>query len=60
LGATNSFYPLAYVGLARASVLAGDTAMARSAYQDFFAIWKDADRDVTILQQAKSEYELLR
>jgi eukaryotic-like serine/threonine-protein kinase len=59
LGATNSFYPLAYVGLARASVLAGDTAKARSAYQDFFAVWRDADRDVPIFQQAKSEYELL-
>ena len=59
LGATNSFYPLAYVGLARAYVLAGDTARARAAYQDFFAIWKDADRDVPILLQAKSEYELL-
>jgi hypothetical protein len=29
-------------------------------FQDFFAIWKDAGRDVPILQQARSEYELLR
>jgi eukaryotic-like serine/threonine-protein kinase len=51
--------PLAYLGLARASVVAGDTGKARTAYQDFFALWKDADPDVPILQQAKSEYQLL-
>jgi eukaryotic-like serine/threonine-protein kinase len=56
LGTSNSFYPLAYVGLARASALSGDTAKARTAYQDFLALWKDADRDVPILNQAKSEY----
>src|SRR5438876_1204375 len=37
------FYPLAHLGLARANVLAGDTAGSRKAYQDFFALWKDAD-----------------
>ncbi len=35
-------------------------AKARSAYQDFFAIWKDADVGISILKQAKSEYEKLR
>jgi eukaryotic-like serine/threonine-protein kinase len=54
------FYSLSYVGLARASALAGDTAKARKAFQDFFAVWKDADGDIPILQQAKAEYAKLR
>jgi urease accessory protein UreF len=52
-------YPLAYLGLARARVLSGDTPGARKAYQDFFAIWKDADSDIPILKQAKTEYAKL-
>ena len=51
---------LVYLGLARAHALAGDHAKARSAYQDFLALWKDADPDIPILQQAKSEYAKLR
>ena len=46
---------LAYLQLGRAYVLAGDSAKAKSAYQDFFALWKDADPDVPILKQAKAE-----
>jgi tetratricopeptide (TPR) repeat protein len=53
-------YPLAYLGLARAALLDGDVTKARSAYQDFFALWKDADPDIPILVQAKKEYEKLR
>ena len=53
------FYPLAHLGLARANVLAGDTAGSRKAYQDFFALWKDADSDLPILIEAKKEYERL-
>ena len=52
-------YPLgalAHLGLARAHALSGDTAKARAAYQDFFALWKDADPDVPILKEAKAEY----
>jgi hypothetical protein len=41
-------------------LLAGDTAGARTAYQDFFALWKDADSDIPILQQAKAEYAKLK
>jgi eukaryotic-like serine/threonine-protein kinase len=52
-------YPLAYVGLARGAVLQGDTAKARKAYRDFFALWKDADPDNPILIEAKREYEKL-
>ncbi len=47
---------LARLGLGRAYALSGDQAKARSAYQDFFALWKDADPDVPILKEAKAEY----
>jgi hypothetical protein len=48
-----------HLQLARAKAMAGDTAGARTAYQDFFALWKNADPDLPILKQAKSEYEKL-
>jgi hypothetical protein len=53
-------YSLARLGLGRAYALQGDTAKARAAYQDFFALWKDADPDVPVLKQAKAEYEKLK
>lgn len=53
-------YPLAYVGLARGAVLQGDSAKARKAYHDFFALWKGADPDNPILIEAKKEYEKLK
>jgi len=46
---------LAHLGLARASAMSGDTAKAKSAYQDFLSLWKDADSGIPILQQAKAE-----
>ena len=51
---------LAHLGLARAYTLSGDTAKARIAYQDFLAVWKDADPDIPILSAAKSEYAKLQ
>jgi eukaryotic-like serine/threonine-protein kinase len=51
---------LAHLGLARAYALSGDAAKARTAYQDFFALWKDADPDEPILKQAKAEYAKLQ
>ena len=54
------FGPLARVGLARAYVLQGETAKARAAYQEFFTLWKDADPDTPILEQAKAEYSKLQ
>jgi tetratricopeptide (TPR) repeat protein len=51
--------PLARLGLARATALSGDVAKSRRAYQDFLALWKDADPDVPILIQAKAEYAKL-
>ena len=56
-------YPLAVLarfGLARSYALQGDTAKARAAYQDYLALWKDADTDIPILKQAKAEYAKLQ
>jgi serine/threonine protein kinase/Tfp pilus assembly protein PilF len=51
---------LARLGLARAYVLQGNSDNARSAYQDFFTLWKDADPDIPILKEAKAEYAKLQ
>jgi len=51
---------LARIGLARAYVIQGDTAKARAAYNDFLTLWKDADSDIPVLQQAKAEYAKLQ
>ena len=53
-------YPLARLNLGRAYALQGDNAKARTAYQDFFAAWKNADPDIPILKTAKAEYEKLK
>jgi tetratricopeptide (TPR) repeat protein len=50
---------LAHLGLARAYSLSGKTAKAKTVYQDFFTLWKDADPDVPLLIQAKAEYAKL-
>src|SRR5260370_18240835 len=46
----------AHLGLGRAYALEGDSQKSRTAYQDFCALWKDADPDVPILKEAKAEY----
>jgi eukaryotic-like serine/threonine-protein kinase len=51
---------LAHLGLARSYALTGDAAKSRAAYNDFFTIWKDADPNVPVLLQAKSEYAKLK
>jgi len=51
---------LAHLQLGRAYAMAGDTAKAKSAYQDFFTLWKDADPDIPILKQAKADYAKLQ
>ena len=50
---------LARLQLGRAFVLSGDKAKAKTAYQDFLILWKDADPDIPILKQAKAEYAKL-
>ena len=51
---------LAHLGLARAYVLQGDAVKARSAYQDFLTLWKDADPDIPVLKQARIEFAKLK
>ena len=60
IDAMSELIPLAQLNLARAYVLQGDTPKARTAYQDFLAMWKDADPDIPILRQAKAEYAKLQ
>jgi tetratricopeptide (TPR) repeat protein len=51
---------LAHLQLGRAYTMQGDTVKARAAYQDFLILWKDADPDIPVLKQAKSEYGRLK
>jgi eukaryotic-like serine/threonine-protein kinase len=51
---------LAHLGLARAYRLQGDSARAKTAYQDFLRLWKDADPDIPVLLEAKAEYAKLQ
>jgi len=51
---------LAHLGLARAYSQSGDKAKARASYQDFLALWKDADPGIFILVAAKAEYAKLQ
>ncbi len=55
----NPLYVLAHLGVARAYALQGQRDKSRVAYQEFFKLWKDADPDIPILQQAKAEYAKL-
>jgi tetratricopeptide (TPR) repeat protein len=56
-------YPLASLArlqMGRAQTMQGDSARAKAAYQDFLALWKDADPDIPVLKQAKVEYAKLQ
>ena len=57
--ADNPLYPLAYLGMARAAALIGDRAKSREAYDHFFELWKNADSNIPIQQEARREYEKL-
>ena len=52
--------PASQLGLARSYSQQGDLTHSRTAYQDFFAMWKDADPDVPMLRDAKAEYAKLQ
>jgi DNA-binding winged helix-turn-helix (wHTH) protein/tetratricopeptide (TPR) repeat protein len=52
-------YPLAYLGLARAYRLEGKRAESRAAYERFFDLWKNADTNTPVLQEARREYAQL-
>jgi tetratricopeptide (TPR) repeat protein len=51
---------LAHVQLGRAYAMSGNVAGAKTAYQDFLTLWKDADPDIPILKEAKAEYAKLQ
>jgi serine/threonine protein kinase/tetratricopeptide (TPR) repeat protein len=51
---------LARLQIGRAYALSGDSIKARGSYQEFFALWKDADPDIPVLRQAKAEYQQIR
>jgi DNA-binding winged helix-turn-helix (wHTH) protein/tetratricopeptide (TPR) repeat protein len=51
---------LAHLGLGRAYALAGNAGKARLEYQSFLSLWKDADPDILLVKQAKSEYAKLQ
>ena len=51
---------LAHLQLGRAYAMSSDTAKAKGAYQDFLALWKDADPNIPILKQGKAEYAKLK
>jgi len=57
---TSALYPLAHLGLARASVATGDLVRARTAYQAFFSLWKNADSEIQPLGEARAEYARLQ
>jgi eukaryotic-like serine/threonine-protein kinase len=50
---------LAHLQLGRAYALSGDRTRAKSAYQDFLTLWKDADQDIPILIRARAEHAKL-
>ena len=56
----SQLYPLAQLGLARAAAMNGDAATARKGYQDFLALWKDADAALPSLGAARAEYDKLK
>jgi tetratricopeptide (TPR) repeat protein len=51
---------LAHLGLGRAYTLSGDFTKAKTAYQDFLALWKNADPNIPVLKEAKAEYAKLQ
>jgi tetratricopeptide (TPR) repeat protein len=60
LVANNPLGALAQLQLARAYVIAGDKVAAKEKYEDFIALWKDAEADAPVLKQAEAEYATLR
>jgi hypothetical protein len=57
---TSPLYALAQLGLARAELTAGDNGAARTAYQDLFTLWKEAEPTLPALVAARAEYEKIK
>jgi tetratricopeptide (TPR) repeat protein len=56
----NVWEPITHLGLGRALARQGDLVASKKAYETFFDIWKDADKDVPILVAARQEYARLQ
>jgi hypothetical protein len=51
---------MARLQLGRIFALSGNTARAEATYQELLTIWKDADSDLPVINQARTEYAKLR
>ena len=51
---------MARLQLARIFALSGATAKAEAAYQEVLTLWKDADSDLPVINQARAEYAKLQ
>ncbi len=60
VGLNQPIAALAHLQLGRAQLMMGDKGAAHKSYQNFLTLWKDADPDIPIYQQAKAEYARLR
>ena len=58
-GSLSAIGALAHLQLGRALALSGDRTKAKAAFQDFLALWEDADPDIPVLKQAKKDYAAL-
>jgi tetratricopeptide (TPR) repeat protein len=56
----SALYPLAYLGLARATAMSGDIEKSRKAYEEFLNLWKDADVQLSPLIEARKEHEKVK
>jgi len=59
IGLVDPMHAIARLQLARALALSGDAVSAKSAYNDLFTLWKNADPDIPVLKQARAEYARL-
>ena len=57
---SNPIEALAVLQLARAQALADDKPAARRSYQDLLSLWKEADSDLVLYEQAQAEYDNLK
>jgi tetratricopeptide (TPR) repeat protein len=58
--AWGQFYSPSHLGMARGFALAGEQAKAKRAFEEFIELWREADPDIPIFQQAKAEYAKLK
>jgi len=60
IGPNVPYVSLARLGLARAYAQIGEIEKSRRTYEDFFAVWKNADANIPVLLEAKAEYAKLK